>query len=44
MERTVKLIGLDHSIVAVWGVEEVRLIVIGDPPEEGMAVHRALSQ
>ena len=43
VEGAVKLICLYDSVVAMLREEEVRLVIIGDPAEEGMAVYVALT-
>ena len=43
VEGAVKLICLYDSVVAMLREEEVRLIIVGDPAEEGVAIYVALS-
>ena len=44
MEGAIELIRFDHRIVALLRDEAVGLVVIGDPPEEGVAVYVARAQ
>ena len=43
VEGAVKLICLYDSVVAMLREEEVRLIIVGDPAKEGVAIYVALS-
>ena len=43
VEGAVELICLYDSVVAMLREEEVCLVIIGDPAEEGMAVYVALT-
>ena len=43
VEGAVELVRLYDSVVAMLREEEVCLVIIGDPAEEGMAVYVALT-
>ena len=43
MKGAVELVRLYDGVVAMLREEEVRLIIVGDPAEEGMAVYVALT-